>query len=76
VRGFHTSNSLPLWQQAPKRELPIIVLVLLITIVLTTTIVFLFAFILIHQNPRAKIVPWITNQIMRNKDPRLMERRV
>jgi hypothetical protein len=76
VRGLHPSNSLPLWQQAPKRELlRVVVLLLIITIVFTTTIVVFFAFILMHQNQRAKIFAWISNR-RRIKDPRLMERRV
>jgi hypothetical protein len=43
--------------------------------VVTTTIVFFITFILIHQNERAKIFPWISNQRRRIKDPRLMDRR-
>jgi flagellar basal body-associated protein FliL len=66
VRGFHPSNSLPLWQQAPKRELLLIVVLVLVIITLTTSIVF-FLFIIINRHERAKVLPMVRNGIWRIK---------
>jgi hypothetical protein len=74
MRGFHPPNSLPLWQQAPKRELLLLIVVLII-ITLNTSIV-LFLFMIINRDPRAKVLPRIRNRRWRIKGFHLMHRRV
>jgi hypothetical protein len=77
MRGFHPPNSLPLWQQAPKRELLLLVVIcILIIIVLTTSIVLFLFIIIINRDPRAKVLPRVRNGRWRIKGSHLMHRRV